>query len=392
MSPQTLALVPQYTQPENETVVWQHNSLAQARYSLTAREQKVLLYVISMIESQDDELKLYRIRIEDFARLVKLRKDDLYQELREIVSQLKSKPLVIQNHFEPGDNKPKTLLTSWFADVVTDSDGSGYIGVSISNRLKPYLLQVKREFFRYQLGYAIELRSAYALRLYQWAKRWQFSGKRLISVAELRTVMGAEELDPKGRVMKELLPRYANFHQSALRPSVKEINTMTDVRLSYAEQKTPGTKRVEALLFRISPNACADGLLAPMPEGNTAQSELPFSNGDEEYLGEIKNRFALSGPQVLRLRAVVAEHGIDYVKTKVELVTNMEPDNGARALLAALRDDWQKPKKVRKPAPRRTVAQPMEPVMTPEEWVASQQTVKDQVDALRRQVNWPARV
>jgi len=30
-------------QPERETVVWQHNSLAEARYELTAREQKLLL-------------------------------------------------------------------------------------------------------------------------------------------------------------------------------------------------------------------------------------------------------------------------------------------------------------------------------------------------------------
>jgi hypothetical protein len=60
---------------------------------------------------------------------------------------------------------------------------------------------------------------------------------RAVLVVELRTVMGAEELDQKGRVRNELLSRYANFHQSALRPAVKEINEMTDVRLSYVERK-----------------------------------------------------------------------------------------------------------------------------------------------------------
>jgi|GraSoiStandDraft_25_1057303.scaffolds.fasta_scaffold2215267_2 hypothetical protein len=38
-----------------------------------------------------------------------------------------------------------------------------------------------------------------------------------------------------------------------------------------------------------------------------------------------------------RLRAALGEHGQDYIKTKVEVVTRMEPDNAARALLAALR-------------------------------------------------------
>ncbi len=343
MSP--LILKQQDSQPQSQTVVWQHNSLAEARYSLTAREQKVLLYVISMIEAEDDELKLYQIRVEDFARLLSLQKDSLYEELRSVVSQLKVKPLVIRNHFEPGDKRPKNLLTSWFQDVVTEADGSGNIGVSISSRLKPYLLQVKREFFRYRLGYAIELRSAYSLRLYQWAKRWQFTGKRLITVEELRTVIGAEELDEKGNVKKKILPKFGELHKWALRPAVKEINNMTDLHLSYIEQKTPGTKRVEVLLFRITPNSHCDQLLAPIPDAPEEagqQPELfPGDQESEEYLEEIETTFRLSTPQLKRVRLIAVDRGMEYLKEKVAVVMRMRPENAARALLAALRDDWQ---------------------------------------------------
>ena len=135
---------------------------------------------------------------------------------------------------------------------------------------------MKQEFFRYQLGYAIELRSAYSLRLYQWAKRWQFTGKRLITVEELRTVIGAGELDEKGSVKKKVLPKYGEFHKLALRPAVKEINDMTDLRLSYVEQKAPGTKRVEALLFRIAASSRAERLLAPIPHDITATERVFF--------------------------------------------------------------------------------------------------------------------
>ena len=159
---------------------------------------------------------------------------------------------------------------------------------------------------------------------------------------------------------------------------------MTDVRLSYVEQKTPGTKRVEALR-RIGANACADGLLAPMPQEMTAQSEFPFSSGDEEYLEEIKSRFGLSGPQVSGLRGVAAEHGIDYIKAKVEIVTNMEPDNGARTLLAAVRDDWPAPKKVRKPGGRPSpVIEP--PALTPEEKEAFRLKVLEEGVAFREEM------
>ena len=60
---------PWQTQPEHEAVVWQHNRLAEARYELTAREQKLLLYVIAMIEPEDEGFKRYIINIAEFAQL-----------------------------------------------------------------------------------------------------------------------------------------------------------------------------------------------------------------------------------------------------------------------------------------------------------------------------------
>ena len=46
-------------QPEQKAVVWQHNRLAEARYELTARKQKLLLYVIAMIEPEDEDFTVY---------------------------------------------------------------------------------------------------------------------------------------------------------------------------------------------------------------------------------------------------------------------------------------------------------------------------------------------
>jgi plasmid replication initiation protein len=40
----------------------------------------------------------------------------------------------------------------------------------------------------------VRLKSSYSIRLYEWAKRWQFAGKRRIELDELRQVLGAVEL------------------------------------------------------------------------------------------------------------------------------------------------------------------------------------------------------
>ena len=94
------ALTPWQKQPGEGTVVWQSNRLAEARYELSPREQKLVLYVIAMIEPEDADFKRYVVNVGDFARLANLSKDDLYRELRELAEGLKSKVLLIPEHFD----------------------------------------------------------------------------------------------------------------------------------------------------------------------------------------------------------------------------------------------------------------------------------------------------
>jgi hypothetical protein len=82
----------------------------------------------------------------------------------------------------------------------------------------------------------------------------------------------------------------------------KQQQDKTDLRLSYVEQKTPGTKRVEALLFRIAPNPHCHRLLAPIPDASEEaacqQPELfPGDQESEKYLEELQTTFKLSSPR-----------------------------------------------------------------------------------------------
>jgi plasmid replication initiation protein len=113
---------------------------------------------------------------------------------------------------------------SWFIDVSVDPNGDGYIGVTLHPDLKPYLLQVHRDYTRFQLGYAVRMESKYAIRLYQLLQRWAFVGKKRITLDELRLRLGARELDKNGEIMKDSLPAYKNLKQKALTPALDEIN------------------------------------------------------------------------------------------------------------------------------------------------------------------------
>ena len=370
------------SQPDRTTVVWQQNRLAEARYELTAREQKLVLYVISMIEPEDESLKLYKINVKHFAEIAGLDSNALYKELREVALQIKSKPLVINGHIEPGDTNPTELITSWFADVVLQANGDGYFGVSISERLKPYLLQVKREFFKYRLAYVLDLRSGYAIRLYQWAKRWQYCGKRRISIDELRVVMGTIELTPKGKINKTLLALYKDFKKRALLPSVAEINEKTDIFVSFVENKIRGAKTVESLTLTITENANASKLESvAIPRPPQLELELAEPNDDAEseaadFLRKLKEDFGLSAPQVKIIQQYIQTNGMAYIEEKIAVVNSEQRPNAARTFLAALKGDWKLPVK-RKPPPKPKTQPPTQeqpPEMSGDELLSREKT------------------
>ena len=56
-------------QPDPHSYVRQQNQLVEARYSLTARELKLVLYVCAMVDSDAEEFGKCRVWVKDFAAL-----------------------------------------------------------------------------------------------------------------------------------------------------------------------------------------------------------------------------------------------------------------------------------------------------------------------------------
>lgn len=350
---------PPNCQPSDSTVVWQHNRLAEARYELSPREQKLLLYVIAMIEPDDADFKRYQVDIAHFAKLARLDPKNLYLELRELAKNLISKPVVIPDHFDAESGKTGELITSWFSAAFVTPNGEGYFVVEISRKLRPYLLQVKREFFRYRLQQVMCFRSAYAIRLYQFAKRWEFRGKVEIPLHELRQVLGSQTIK-RGKI-EATLSSYADFKRRAIQPAVDEINDKADVIISFREGKAPGSKAVQSLWFSIVAKdnaASVDHLpLPPVP-----QLELELNDDDdsgEKAIGELRAKYLLNEIQVRKVQEYYQSRGRNYVLEKAAIVDRVERDNPAQAFLAALRDNWQPtpPKKSKAVKPRKAKEQ-----------------------------------
>ncbi len=245
------------------------------------------------------------------------------------------------------------LITSWFSDALISPNGEGYFAVEISRNLKPYLLQVKREFYQFKLQQVMQMRSAYGIRLYQWLKRWQFRRKAVVSVADLRGVMGAVQPGKRGKVINNLVP-YADFKRRAVQPAVDEINSKTDISVMFSEIKAKGSKAVESLSFVILSKDSAGDVevikLPPAPQLELSLTEDP--DAEERLVGEVKAKYGLSQVQAEKVRQYAQKQGTPFVREKMAVVDREPRANLARALLAALRDDWQLPRKAGSSKPK----------------------------------------
>jgi plasmid replication initiation protein len=341
-------------QPRRESLVWQQNQLAEARYKLSPREQKLLLYVIAMIEPEAQDFGRCKVAVREFADLTGLKPDDLYQELRDTALAIREKTLVVENVLEPGMKKPVRRHGSWF-EYVDEALGDGYVTIKLSSWLRPLLIQVRRDFFRYQLGYALGLKSEYAIRLYQWLKRWQYARQKTASLQQLRLELGATEVNQEGKIVKENLAAYKHFKNKAILPAVKEINEKTDMSVNFKEEKVKGSKAVAALTFQIRENLENLETLRPITLPEKSQMELTLDNSglvpevtqeQKELLAALADEFGLTKTQEIGLSGYVIREGIEYVLEKASIVRAEPRENAARTFLAAVRGDWKPPRKV----------------------------------------------
>lgn len=215
-------------------VVTQSNNLIEARHvkPLSAREQKIILTMVSMIQPNDKDFKEYRVSIQEFSEMLGLKGHAKYEEIKEVALRLQEKTIFIPD-------ADGFVTTNWVASQ-RYKKGEGVIVLSFSPYLKPYLLQLKNQFTSYKLSNILSLGSGYSIRLYELMKKWQHLGKWECPVEELKPRIGA---------VAKSHSAYGNFKSKALLPAIEEVNKKTDLHISFKELKVG--RKIDQIEFTI---------------------------------------------------------------------------------------------------------------------------------------------
>ena len=233
-----------------------------ARYRLPAREQKIILYILSKVNpNSGTEFHKQRLSVSELKDL--LVKDggkygSFYSELSTIAEVVTNCKITFPTRFEVNGVRLKGSI-NWFQHCipVEDEHGELHLEFVFSEILKPFLIDLK-EYVRINVTEVFPMRSGYSIRMFQILKAEfdRFKEHRAVislafSLDDLKQLLGIDE--------KANYSDFKNFRVRVLDPIRDEINQFSkDIQVDYDYLKTG--KKITGVRFNLTAKN-----LAPIP-------------------------------------------------------------------------------------------------------------------------------
>lgn len=218
---------------DREALVKQSNKLINARFMMTLLERRIFLKMVSMIKPTDKDFQDVLIEVKDVIEDTLVQGNSLYAELRKATSRL-------LKHVCELDEGKQIVQVSLISSA-TYIKGKAIIKLRFDPALKPYLLELKKNFTVFGLRQALKLRSYYSLRIYELLKQFAGTGYRLMPLEDLRFALG----------IKDEYANYADFKKRVILKAQEELAN-TDMKFEFNEVKSG--RKVVAIEFKFSKN------------------------------------------------------------------------------------------------------------------------------------------
>jgi plasmid replication initiation protein len=269
-----------------EALVAQGNDLIRhARFKLTALEQNIIYFAISKIKPTDKDFMRLSFTVAEFCKVCGIKAEDGHQggkEYRRIKKAVKavsdkSAWTVYPNGMEE--------LVRWF-DTFTIQPKTGEMSVVLSQSMKPYLIGLIERAKAGGEGYTqatlltyLALQSKYSKRLYEILKSYLYSSgnqEKLYKAVCMEYDLG--ELMPL--LSADNYKRYQDLRRFVLDTTMREINAISDIAVSYVPIKQG--RKITGISFafqhkqiseRLSARVSAIGVLDSPIEGQLSLND-----------------------------------------------------------------------------------------------------------------------
>lgn len=214
------------------------NEFVNARYSLTLKQHKALLTILSQFTGDE----VIKIDFKQFAKALNIGSNTGYTtKIEKLVKDIGARYITIDSRTANSEEEIQKYSVIFFTEV--NRPGDGTIEVTLPKKLLPYFKELNRQYTTLQLKVQLEFNSIYAIRIYQLIKQFEGTGYRKIHIDELRDIL-------------QLNNRYSKMHdfkRYVLDPASREINEKSQFVLEYridGQQGRNKTKYIEFLFAK----------------------------------------------------------------------------------------------------------------------------------------------
>jgi plasmid replication initiation protein len=264
----------------------QANRFIEARYkeSLTFWESFLITKMCSMIAPEDVDFKPYKIYMREVIDFMELTPSgQVYSYIMDAAKRLLDRRIIIGLVDETGQEEiiETHIVTSVRRLREPKQDHNMYVTLTFLPELKPFLLQLHRDFTKLDMEIFKQLKTASSIRLYQIFKSHIGKSQHKIQfkLDDLKEILG----------VSEKYGLYAGFKMRVLDEAQKRLLEKTDISFTYEEKKEG--KKVSTLIFHINNNK-------PEPKELTSNINLTQSTIIQRLEKEKENL-------VLEMKAIV---------------------------------------------------------------------------------------
>jgi plasmid replication initiation protein len=235
--------------------VVQTNPFLESNYKLGDRAQRLMRIIISQIDDKrDTRFYVHEFSTEELYEALGLENSgESCELLQNAIQELRQVPITIPGH-----------LTKDGADTLTGlivkgkvHRWKGWTQVMIDNELKPFLLEVKHRFTKYELEDVLNLHGP-AIRFYEWFIKEKHTAASksgawyvTLQLREIRFRLGM--LTKQGK--PAMYDRWQDFRRRVLDPVVEEISEKTGYVVSW---EVTQKRRISEVIFHIVPKEKPD--------------------------------------------------------------------------------------------------------------------------------------
>lgn len=217
----------------NNLVVVKANSLIEARYRLSIDEVRLLALTVGTLDPTSNR-QIFDFTVADFVReFPEISQDNAYKQIQMAIDR-------IAERWVKTEDEDRVTEFRWVSSK-TYFKKEGRFRIGLTNEIMPYLTQLKGQFTQYQLRNVAGFNSVHAIRIYELVTQYRSIGNREITIENLKEWLQVEDK----------YPRFNNFKQWVIDPSVTEINEKSDLFIEVEQIKRG--RSIHTLNFIISP-------------------------------------------------------------------------------------------------------------------------------------------